>query len=89
MWLPKCGCRRGLLSFDLELGLILDDIIGLSKIFELCAFSFVCRKANKGANSIAHLQPYNLDSRVWLEDGAECNFDRALNDLCNHLNLDE
>ncbi|KAJ8429960.1 hypothetical protein Cgig2_015690 [Carnegiea gigantea] len=67
-WVPKYSIGRGLPNLDLEdeevtehsseLGLILDDILNLSRNLEFCAFSFVYREGNKVAHSIAHLQPY-------------------------------
>lgn len=71
------------------MGLIVDDIINLNKNFQFCAFSFIRKEGSNVAHSIAHLQLYVSGSRVWLEDGPDCVFNLAFDDLCNCLNFDE
>ena len=68
-----------------ELGLLIGDILRLCSNFDFHAFSFVRREGNKIAHSLAHLQPYVPDTRVWFEDGPDRIFDLAVQDLCSNI----
>ena len=52
-----------------DVGLLVDDILKLTSNFDFCAFSFVKRDGNKVAYALAHLKPYILSPRIWLQDG--------------------
>jgi len=70
-----------------DIGLLVDEILNLSHNFNFCAFNFVRRDGNKVAHALAHLKPYVSSSRVWLQDGPDCVFDLALDDLCSCLEV--
>lgn len=48
--------------------LIIDDIVDLCRNFIEVRWSFVKRSGNKVAHTLAHLQPWEIGQRVWVED---------------------
>ncbi|XP_048504578.2 uncharacterized protein LOC109135629 [Beta vulgaris subsp. vulgaris] len=51
-----------------EFHLIIDDILDLVVCFDFLVWSFVKRSGNNVAHMLAHLQPWEIGKRVWVDD---------------------
>ena len=67
---------------NMELGLIIHDILMLVNHFRFCSFSHVKRAGNRVAHTLAHVQPYELSDRVWMDECPDCILNLVANDLC-------
>ena len=65
-----------------EVGLFITDILQFSYLFDYCAFKFVKREGNRVVHHLAHLQPYDQSTRIWLDDVPDYIFNLALGDYC-------
>ena len=52
-----------------EVGLLIEDIINMSKDFPHCSFYFVKRDSNRVAHVMAKLDPYDVGDQIWMEEG--------------------
>lgn len=62
-------------------GLMLEDIFVFCSSFDSVRWSFIKRVGNTITHSLAHLQPWNLQLRVWDDEFPSCIVDGANLDL--------
>ncbi|KAJ8439190.1 hypothetical protein Cgig2_003403 [Carnegiea gigantea] len=52
-----------------EVGLLIEDIVNMSKDFSHCSFHFVKRDGDRVAHVLAKLDPYKVVDQIWMEEG--------------------
>ena len=65
-----------------SLDFFISDILSLTSSFEYIAWNFVKRGCNSVAHATAHLQPFSLHERIWVEEGADIVYDLTTKDMC-------
>ena len=68
-----------------SLGFFISDILSLTSSFEYIAWNFVKRGCNSVAHATAHLQPFSLHERIWVEKGPDIVYDMATKDMCTYI----
>lgn len=69
--------QRGCSDFDL----IIDDVLELATSFDKVVWSFVKRSGNSVAHMLAHLQPWEIGRRLWVDDIPNDVISLALKDI--------
>lgn len=64
------------------LGVVLREIINLVSAFDCVAFKHVFREANVAAHIMAHINPFDYSTRVWVGCGPEAIEDVIAADFC-------
>lgn len=72
---------------DSTLGLIVSQILDLASNFDFVLWCHIKRCGNNVAHTLAHLQPFSLEGRFWLDNVPDTVSNLATKDMFNFVNV--
>ena len=72
---------------NIELGTLIQDIFNLACRSKFFAFNHVKRMKNRMTHTLAHLQPFNSNVRVWWDEAPNRILNLVAQDICKVVTI--